>query len=65
MPAYLVNIRWTCDQPSCATTATVELHNTWGARCGRYCTRHGKLRLREALAREAHYGERESGHGLV
>ena len=52
MSAHLREIKITCDESGCPTTARVELRNTHNAHLGRFCRAHGARRLKEVLAGE-------------
>lgn len=53
MGAHLRPITRSCDISVCTKPATVQLYNTWNARCGTYCEKHGKAALADLQRREA------------
>ena len=50
---HLRSIKHECQFGSCASTATQELYNAYNARSGVFCSRHAKIKLREAAERWA------------
>jgi hypothetical protein len=50
--AFLLDLRQTCDEPSCKSRATVALINRYNSTCGRFCRKHGERALARFLEKE-------------
>lgn len=53
MPAHLRPITFRCEYHFCTSRAVVQLYTTRNEPCGRYCRRHGNLKLAEQLKHDA------------
>jgi hypothetical protein len=47
MGAYMFEIKVTCDESGCDRRAVVQVNNRYNESRGRFCRRHGNLRLWE------------------